>query len=350
LIATARKIATPGRGILAADESTNTIKSRFDKIQVENTEENRRSYRDLLISAEGIEKYISGVIFYEETLFQKSADGTDFVSILQSKGILSGIKVDKGVKNLRGTADETMTQGLDDLDVRAKKYYEKGARFAKWRAVLKLGKNGEDPSPVAIEENARGLARYAAICQDNGLVPIIEPEVLVLEGDHDLSASVRAMTRVFAATWKACQDANVLLEGCLMKPNMALAGRGSKNQPSAADVAHATVTVLRRTVPVAVPGIVFLSGGMSEEEASLNLSAINNVEGPKPWNLSFSYGRALQSTALKSWLGKKENVAAGQKSFMERAQANSEANLGKYKGGAGGAEASQSLYVSNYVY
>eukprot|EP01089_Gocevia_fonbrunei_P008104 TRINITY_DN19767_c0_g1_i1.p1 TRINITY_DN19767_c0_g1~~TRINITY_DN19767_c0_g1_i1.p1 ORF type:complete len:371 (+),score=123.99 TRINITY_DN19767_c0_g1_i1:42-1115(+) len=349
LIANANKIASSGKGILAADESTGTIGSRFEKIQVENTEENRRQYRQLLFTTEGLEKYISGVILYDETLYQKTDDGVDFVDVLQKKGIIPGIKVDKGVKILRGTNGETMTQGFDDLDVRCKKYYEKGARFAKWRAVLKVGANGADPSLISIEENARGLARYAAICQDNGLVPIVEPEVLVLEGDHDLAASVRIMQRVFAATYQALHEANVLLEGTLLKPNMALPG-GKGKQASAAEIAHATVTVLQRTVPVAVPGIVFLSGGMSEEEASVNLNAINASAGKKPWNISFSYGRALQASCLKSWSGKKENLAAGQKTLLERAQANSEAAEGKYKGGAGGAGASASLFVDNYTY
>jgi len=349
LIETARRIGTPGKGILAADESTGTIGKRFEKINLENNAENRRQYRQMLFTTESAEQYICGVILYEETLYQKTDDGIEFVDLFKKKGIIPGIKVDSGLKPIRGTDGETYTQGLDDLDARCKKYYEKGARFAKWRAAIKINKGGQDPSPISIAENARGLARYAAICQDNGLVPIVEPEVLVLEGDHDIKTSVRVTQKVVAAVYYALSEANVLLEGTILKTNMVLPGeKGEK--ASTAQIAHATLTVLQRTTPAAVPTINFLSGGMSEEEASVNLNAINALEGKRPWNVSFSYGRALQATALKTWGGKKENIPAAQKAYLERAKANSEASVGKYKGGAGGADASSSLFQSGYVY
>jgi fructose-bisphosphate aldolase class I len=284
---------------------------------------------------------------YDETIHQATQDGVPFVELLKKKGIVTGIKVDKGVKILRGTDEETWTQGFDDLDVRCQKYYKLGARFAKWRAVLKISSTG-CPSELAIQENARGLARYAAICQDNGLVPIVEPEVL-MDGDHSIVTSAKVTQRVLAATYKALHDANVLLEGTLLKPNMVLNGLSNKASPPG-EVGKATVTVLLRTVPPAVPGINFLSGGQSEEEASLNLNAINSVQPGKPWNLSFSYGRALQASCIKTWRGNTENVAKAQAVLLERARANGEASLGKYKGGAGGDLASESLFVSNYVY
>lgn len=348
LITNARAIATPGKGILAADESTNTIGSRFSSINLENTEPNRQAYRQLLFTTPGIERYISGVIMYDETIWQKTDDGTPFAELLKSKGILPGIKVDKGVKPIRGTDGETYTQGFDDLDKRCAKYYEHGARFAKWRAVIKIDTKSGCPSEIGIEENVRGLARYAAICQDNGLVPIVEPEVL-MDGEHSIQVSVQVTQRVLAATYKALHDANVLLEGTLLKPNMVLAGMAGQ-RAKAAEVAAATLTVLNRTVPAAVPGIVFLSGGQSEEEASLNLNAMNATQAhKKPWILSFSYGRALQHSAIKAWQGRPENVKAAQEIFLARALANSQATLGEYKGSSDAA-ASESLYVSNYVY
>jgi fructose-bisphosphate aldolase class I len=347
LIANAKRIATPGKGILAADESTGTIAKRFESIKLENTEENRRAYRELLFTTEGMEEYISGVIMYDETIHQKTADGVPFVEVLAKKGVLTGIKVDKGVKPLRGTNEETFTQGFDDLDVRCKKYYELGARFAKWRAVLKISKDG-CPSPLSVEENTRGLARYAAICQDNGLVPIVEPEIL-MDGDHSIETSVKVTQHVLAATYKALHDANVLLEGTLLKPNMVLNGLSNK-QVTPEEVAHATLTVLLRTVPAAVPGINFLSGGQSEEEATLNLNAMNKLQVTRPWTVSFSYGRALQATCIKTWKGQKENVEAAKAVFLQRAQANGQATLGKYAGGVGGESATQSLFVENYAY
>ena len=285
-------------------------------------------------------------ILFEETLFQSASDGTPFVDILKAADILPGIKVDKGVVALGGTDDETTTQGLDDLGKRCAKYYEAGARFAKWRAVLKI--SDVAPSELAIHENAYGLARYAAICQENGLVPIVEPEILT-DGPHSIEKCQAVTEAVLAAVYKALADHHVLLEGTLLKPNMVTPG--SEAPPvSPGEVAAATVRALSRTVPSAVPGVVFLSGGQSEEDASVNLSAMNALQGiAKPWALTFSYGRALQASALKAWGGKADQLAAGAAAFMARAKANGEASLGKYGGGAGGA-AGESLHVSNYKY
>jgi len=345
LIANANAIAAPGKGILAADESTGTIGKRFEDINVENTEENRQAYRQLLFSSEGLEEYISGVIMYEETLYQKADDGTSFVDVLRNKGIICGIKVDKGVKVLRGTDGETYTQGFDDLDTRCAQYYKQGARFAKWRAVLKIG--GGCPSLISIKENANGLARYAAICQDNGLVPIVEPEIL-MDGEHTLDVTVKWTELVVGECYQALRQANVLLEGTLLKPNMVVPGSGCATKYSPEQIGHATVTALQRSVPVAVPGITFLSGGLSEENASLNLNAMNNNNMKRPWALTFSFGRALQASCLKAWQGKKENIPAAQKALLERAKANSEASLGKYGGTEGASK--ESLFVSNYSY
>ena len=351
LVATAKKIATPGKGILAADESTGTIGKRFDAIKLENNEVNRKNYRELLFTTEGIEESISGVIMYEETLFQSSESGESFVSILQKKGIVPGIKVDKGVAPLPSTDGEGFTQGLDGLHDRCAKYYAQGARFAKWRSVLQINLKKNQPSPLAIRENAWNLARYATICQANGLVPIVEPEIL-MDGDHDLEANMEITAKVVQACYDACIACGMLLEGSLLKPNMCLPGSTCASGPASPEqVAAATVRALSRSVPAAVPGVVFLSGGQSEEEATLNLNAINTVEGiPKPWVLTFSYGRALQQSCIKTWEGKAENKAAAQKALLERAGANGAAQLGKYAGGAGGDAAKASLYVANYSY
>jgi fructose-bisphosphate aldolase class I len=290
------------------------------------------------------------VILYEETLFQNVDDGSSMVALLQSKNIIPGIKVDKGIKDLFGTNGECVTQGMDDLDARCKKYYTQGARFAKWRAVLHIKDSiGATPSPLAIMENANTLARYASICQQNGLVPIVEPEVL-MDGDFTIETAAVATEKVVAACFKALSDHNVLLEGILLKPNMVRSGSDSVPQADAGAIALATVRVLQHTTPCAVPGITFLSGGMAEEEASLALNAINNAPGPKPWALTFSYGRALQQSVLKVWGGKAENVAAAQATLMVRAQANSQASTGKYGGGAGGAASNASTFVKGYVY
>jgi len=350
LIATARAIAAPGKGILAADESTGTIGQRFEKIGVENSEENRRKYRQLLFHTKDIEKFISGVILFEETLYQKNDDGAMFVDVMKSKGIIPGIKVDKGIKPLAGTNGECVTQGIDDLDARCAKYYAQGARFAKWRAVLHIKDTiGATPSHVAIEENAQTLARYASICQSNGLVPIVEPEVL-MDGDFSIEVAAAMTERVIAACYKALSDHHVMLEGTLLKPNMVRSGSDAAVQASMSDVALATVRVLQHTVPPAVPGITFLSGGMSEEDASLALNLINNAPGPRPWSLTFSYGRALQQSCLKAWMGKDENIPAAQNVLYQRAEANSLATQGQYTGGVGGGAANASTFVKGYVY
>ena len=339
----------------------NPNNNQLSYIGVANTEESRKALRSMLFTAPGIADSISGVILFEETLFQSATDGRPFVEILNAAGILPGIKVDKGVVILPGTDDETTTQGIDDLGARAAKYYAAGARFAKWRAVLKISETA--PSPLAIRENAHGLARYAQICQQNGLVPIVEPEILT-DGAHSIDKCAAATEAVLAAVYRALSDHHVLLEGTLLKPNMVTPGAEAE-PASPGDVALATVRALSRTVPAAVPGVVFLSGGQSEEDASVNLNAMNAAAAKrdeaspspfpkKPWNLSFSYGRALQASALRAWGGKEENVGAGAAAFLARAAANSAATVGEYKGSgksAGGAGAAgESLHVSGYKY
>lgn len=347
LIKNARFIASPGKGILAADESTGTIGKRFANIGVENTEPNRRAYRELLFTTPGNwNEFISGVIMFEETLYQKTASGEQFVDVLKKKNVLPGIKVDKGLVVIPGTNGETATQGLDGLAGRCEQYYKQGARFAKWRATVKI--SDSLPTQTGINETAHTLARYAAICQQNGLVPIIEPECL-MDGTHSLARCVQATQSVLAAVFKACHDQHILLEGALLKPNMVTPGHDSDEykKVSPTDIGYATCTVLSRTVPPALPGVTFLSGGQDEEEATLNLNAINSVDIHRPWNLSFSFGRALQATVLREWKGKPENVKAAQDAFFARAQANSQAQLGKYKGGA---KSTGGLYERNYKY
>merc|ERR1719195_2417159 len=346
LRATAAAIATPGKGILAADESTGTIGKRLAGIGVENTEPNRRAYRELLFTTDGWGEYCSGVILYEETLYQKAADGTPFVDIINKAGVIPGIKVDMGTRDLPFFPGEKYTQGLTDLDKRAARYYEAGARFAKWRCVLKIQNN--TISETSIKETAWTLARYAAICQANGLAPIVEPEIL-MDGDHSLATCQKMTEKTLAACYKALSDQNVLLEGTLLKPNMVLKGKQCTDATTFEDNAKATVTALRRTVPAAVPGITFLSGGQTEEEATMNLNAINKVEG-RPWSCTFSFGRALQASVLQAWQGKAENVQKAQETLMQRGKANSEANLGKYTGWAADENAKASLYEKGYTY
>jgi fructose-bisphosphate aldolase class I len=349
LVETAQKICTPGKGILAADESEGTIGKKFVTIGVENVEENRRLYREILFTTEGIEKYISGVIMFSETCKHSTKDGKKFIELLNSKGIVAGIKVDKGIEVLPGTKDETATKGLDTLAKMAAEHYAIGCRFAKWRSVLKIG-NGL-PSDQAIHENAWGLARYAAICQNNGLVPIVEPEILA-DGDHSIEVCQKVTEKVLAATFKALNENNVFLEGCLLKPNMVTPGSQNpdKAKVTEVEIGHRTAIALSRTVPPALVGVMFLSGGQSEEEASLNLNAMNQVTTVRrPWFLSFSYGRALQNSCVKTWGGKPENVKAAQDIFMVRAKANSDAQLGQFKG-SGDASAKESLYVADYKY
>ena len=344
----ARAIVAPGKGILAADESTGTIGKRFAPINVENNEENRRLYRQLLFSSDKeYAKYISGVILFDETFWQKNDAGVRFVDVLKESGVIPGIKVDKGVVPLLGTNDETTTQGLDDLGRRCKNYYDNGARFAKWRCVLKIGDGM--PSQLSVLENANVLARYATTCQLNGLVPIVEPEILT-DGTHDLEASIAASQRTLAAVYKALHDHNVYLEGTLLKPNMVLPGHDCPTKYTPEQVAEATVTVFQRTLPVAVPGVTFLSGGQSEVVATTHLNAINADQAVKPWKLTFSYGRALQASVLQAWKGKPENVKAAQDVFLHRARCNGLAALGKYPGEDTASAAAKDLHVSNYSY
>lgn len=349
---TADAIVAPGKGILAADESTGTMGKRFTKINLENTDENRRKYRQLLFTADkSISEYISGVILFHETVYQKADDGTPFIQLLNNLGIIPGIKVDTGVVNLMGTNDETTTQGLDDLGKRCAQYYKDGCRFAKWRCVLKIDEHC--PTPLAILENANVLARYATTCQQNGLVPIVEPEILP-DGDHDLERSQKVTEKVLAAVYKALSDHHVYLEGTLLKPNMCTPGQTASKRCSPQDVGQATVTALRRTVPIAVPGVVFLSGGQSEEDASVNLCAINqfNQQTRKSaWALTFSYGRALQASCIAAWKGKDENVKAAQDELLKRAKANSLASQGKYvPGSISSLDGGQSLFVAKHAY
>jgi len=333
---------------LAADESTGTIGSRLEKIGLKNERKFRREYRKLLFSTPDIGKYISGCIMYEETLFEED-DGKPLIDYLNRAGVVLGIKTDLGTKHLPGTDDETYTQGITDLDARCKKYYARGARFAKWRAVLKISRNC--PSPHAIQENAWTLAMYAAISQANGLVPIVEPEIL-MDGTHSIQICQYWTEKVLGACYKALNDLNVMLEGTLLKPNMVLPGTESKQRVDDATIARATVQALQRSVPPAVPGIMFLSGGQSEEEASRRLNALNSLPlGLRPWSLSFSYGRALQQSALKAWRGDPNNVGAAQAAFFARAKANGEAQRGQYRGAAGGAAAAgDNLHEKNYKY
>ena len=296
---TATALVAEGKGILAADESTGTIKKRFDSIDVESTEENRRSYRDLLFTTEGAEDFISGVILFDETIRQATDDGTPFAELLESRGIIPGIKVDKGAKPLALAEGETITEGLDGLRERLEEYRELGARFAKWRATYTIASGL--PSEYAVWTNAHALARYAALCQEAGLVPIVEPEVLQ-EGTHSLEESSKATGRVLQAVYQELHDQRVDIRGTLLKPNMVLSGYEAGDRADADAVADATLECFYRHVPAAVPGIVFLSGGQSDEEATAHLNAMNRL-GPHPWQLSFSYGRALQAPALKAWGG-----------------------------------------------
>ncbi|XP_043266777.1 fructose-bisphosphate aldolase [Venturia canescens] len=345
----AEQIVAPGKGILAADESTATIGKRLQDINVENNEANRKAYRQLLFTAnkEAISSHISGVILFHETLYQSADDGTPFVQLMKERGILPGIKVDKGVVPLFGTDDECTTQGLDDLQARCIQYKKDGCQFAKWRCVLKIKK--DCPSKLAILENANVLARYASICQSARIVPIVEPEILP-DGDHDLARCQQVTEEVLAAVYKALSDHHVYLEGTLLKPNMVTPGQSCPKKASPMEIAAATVTALSRTVPPAVTGITFLSGGQSEEEASVNLDAINKFPGKKPWALTFSYGRALQASVLRAWGGKPDQIAAGQAELIKRAKANSESALGKYAGGVTGAAGDAALFVANHAY
>jgi fructose-bisphosphate aldolase class I len=326
LAATARAMVAPGKGILAADESSPTIQKRFKSINVESTEENRRAYRQLLFTAEGIEQFISGVILFDETLRQSADDGTPFSKVLADRGVIPGIKVDKGAKALAGFAGEKVTEGLDGLRDRLAEYRDLGARFAKWRAVIAIGDGL--PSRACVGANAHALARYAALCQEAGLVPIVEPEVL-MDGDHTIEQCAAVTGGTLRAVYGQLYGQGVELEGTLLKPNMVLSGKDCATQASVEEVARATVECLRASVPAAVPGIVFLSGGQSSELATAHLNAMN-VLGDQPWELSFSYGRALQEHALKAWGGEAANVAAAQRALQHRAECNGAARSGSY--------------------
>jgi fructose-bisphosphate aldolase class I len=323
---TALAIVADNKGILAADESTGTIKKRFDAIGVESTEENRRFYRQLLFTAPGMEEHIGGVILYDETIRQSADDGTPFPEVLSSKGVIPGIKVDTGAHDLAGFPGEKVTEGLDGLRARLEEYRGLGARFAKWRAVITIGDG--IPSVPCIRANTHALARYAALCQEAGIVPIVEPEVLQ-DGTHSIERSGFVTSRVLAAVYTELFDQRVDVEGTLLKPNMVLTGYEASNRAGVEDVAAATLHTLSKHVPAAVPGIVFLSGGQSDEDATAHLNAMN-AHGPHPWQLSFSYGRALQAPALKAWGGKPENVEAGQRAYYHRAKMNAAARTGTY--------------------
>jgi fructose-bisphosphate aldolase class I len=322
----ARAIVADGKGILAADESTGTIKKRFDSIGVENTEEHRQAYRNLLFTTPGAEEYISGVILYDETIRQNALDGTPFPKLLESKGIIPGIKVDKGAKPLALAEGETITEGLDGLRERFAEYYALGARFAKWRATYSIA--DDLPSEYCIWTNAHALARYAALSQEAGIVPIVEPEILQ-EGTHTIERGYHVACKVLAALYTELADQRVDIEGTLLKPNMVLSGYDASDRAGVDEVAEWTLKCFYKHVPAAVPGIVFLSGGQSDEDATAHLNAMN-ARGTHPWKLSFSYGLALQAPALKAWQGKPDQVEAGQRAYYHRAKLNSAAQTGTY--------------------
>jgi len=326
LEAVARSLVAPGKGILAADESSGTIEKRLKSIDTPSTEDNRRAYREMLFRTPGAAEFVSGVILYDETIRQKAADGTPLVKVLADQGILPGIKVDKGTKSLPFSAKEKITEGLDGLAERLVEYRNLGAKFTKWRAVITIGDG--IPTDACLDTNAHALARYAALCVEAGLVPIVEPEVL-MDGPHSIERCYEVTERALHKVFNELYDQRVPLEQILLKPNMVLSGTENAKQANVEQVAQATLTCFRRVVPAAVSGIVFLSGGQSDELATAHLSKMNELGGG-PWELSFSYGRALQAPALKAWGGKPENVAAGQKAYFHRAKLNSAARYGKY--------------------
>jgi fructose-bisphosphate aldolase class I len=324
---TAKALVADGKGILAADESSPTIKKRFDSIKIASTEENRRDYRDMLFSTPEAGQYISGVILYDETLRQKAADGTPLVKKLVKAGMIPGIKVDMGAKPLAGHSGETVTEGLDGLRARLEEYADLGARFTKWRGVYRIG--DAMPSPGCVTANAHALARYAALAQEAGLVPIVEPEVL-MDGDHDIDVCEEVTEEVLRSLFNELVLQNVWLEGTLLKPNMVISGQDCPDQAGVQEVAERTLRCLKRAVPAAVPGIVFLSGGQSDQLATEHLNAMNKQPGTLPWKLSFSYGRALQAAPLKAWAGKPANLDKGQAAFLKRARDNGAATTGSY--------------------
>ena len=323
---TARALVAPGKGILAADESSGTIKKRFDSIGVESTEDSRRAYRDMLFTTDGAADHISGVILYDETIRQSAHDGTPFPKLLDGQGVIPGIKVDLGAKDLAHAPGEKITEGLDGLRERLAEYFGLGARFTKWRAVITIGEG--IPSEYCVWTNAHALARYAALSQEAGLVPIVEPEVL-MDGNHSIETSFEVTSRTLHAVFTELRDQRVHFEQMLLKPNMVLSGYDASGRAGIQEVADQTIRSFRRHVPAAVPGIVFLSGGQTDEDATAHLNAMNAM-GPHPWELSFSYGRALQAPALKAWGGDEANVSAGQAAYLQRAKLNGLARSGSY--------------------
>ena len=343
---TANQLSAKGKGLLAVDESTPTIGKRLAGINVENTEENRQAYRGMLFTSEGLGQFISGAILFEETLYQNHADGETMVSKINKLGIIPGIKVDKGLSPLTGAHEvETWCKGLEGLAERTAEYYKQGARFAKWRAVLQITADG-CPTDLAIRENAWGLARYAKICQESGLVPIIEPEIL-MDGDHTIETTAEVQEKVLVEVYKACSENKVFLEGTLLKPSMTVSGADNKNKAGSEEVAKMTVRTMNRCVPASVPGIMFLSGGLTEEDASVYLNTMNSIEHKSSTSLTFSYGRALQQSCLQAWSG--TNIEAGQKALMARCQANSEASTGDYVAGSQ-PSSQETLFEAGYKY
>jgi fructose-bisphosphate aldolase class I len=327
LEATAKALVAEGKGILAADETVGTITKRFESLKISSTEESRRTYREMLFTGPGVSEFLSGVIMYDETIRQQDSQGTPLADVCTRSGIIPGIKVDTGAKDLAGSPGEKVTEGLDGLRDRLHEYYQMGARFAKWRAVIRI--TDSFPSATCLMVNAHALGRYAALCQEQGLVPIVEPEVL-MDGPHTLERCGEVTSQVLHAVFNALHDQRISLEGMLLKPNMVISGKECSKQASVQEVAQATLQCLRRYVPAAVPGIVFLSGGQHDRLATAHLNAIHTLPSPKPWKISFSYGRALQDAALEAWHGKSENLKAGQQALYHRAKCNWAASLGKY--------------------
>ena len=327
LTKTANEMVTDHKGLLAADESTGTIGKRFDNIGVENVENNRRDYRELLFRAERLGEFISGTILYDETIRQSAADGTSLVALMEGQGIIPGIKVDGGAKDLPGSPGEKVTEGLDGLPGRVEEYVGLGARFAKWRAVITIDE--KIPSAQCMHVNAHALGRYAKICQEGGLVPIVEPEVL-MDGDHDIDVCDEVTNETLNTVFAELYAQDVALEGMILKPNMIISGLGCPKQAGPDEVGERTVETMRRCVPAAVPGLMFLSGGQTEADATVHLNAINAKFAPQPWKLSYSYGRALQQSALEAWKGDAGNIANAQAALFERARANSQACAGVY--------------------
>jgi len=346
---TAQKMIRPGYGLLACDESNGTVGTRLESIGLENVEKNRQEWRQLLFTTENLGDYVSGAILFSETLYQSSTDGKPFVDVLNEAGIIPGIKVDSGLKALCGGGEgETWCSGLDGLLEKCEEYYAQGARFAKWRTAVRINVEKNLPSDLAVKEAAWGLARYARICQEAGLVPIVEPEILI-DGNHDIATTAKIQEGVITTVYKYLEENGVMLEGTLLKPSMTVAGVDCKNKPTPEEVAKMTVQTLQRSIPPAMPGVTFLSGGISEEDSSVYLNEINKIDRVGPWALTFSFSRAMQSSCLKTWAGKPENIKAAQDQLLARARANSAASTGKYEPGSE-PSLEESLYVSNYVY